>query len=82
MRNVSEIVLKAEEMFDLAFNLVERFADGVAAPLQLNMDERQTVDKDGQVVAGIVRSLALLVLVDDLQAVVVGCSILSNETII
>ena len=36
------------------------------------MDERQTVDQNGHIVARIVLALGFLVLIDDLQAVVVN----------
>ena len=55
----------------VALDLVERLADGHAAPLQLDMYQRQAVDKDSHVVARVVIARALLVLVEHLQAVVV-----------
>lgn len=55
----------------VALDLVERLADGHAAPLQLDMYQRQTVDEDGHVVARVVIARSLLVLVEHLQAVVV-----------
>lgn len=55
----------------VALDLVERLADGHAAPLQLDMYQRQAVDEDGHVVARVVIARSLLVLVEHLQAVVV-----------
>ena len=55
----------------VALDLVERLADGHAAPLQLDMYQRQAVDKDSHVVVRVVIARALLVLVEHLQAVVV-----------
>ena len=55
----------------VALDLVERLADGHAAPLELDMYQRQTVDEDGHVVARVVVARSLLVLVEHLQAVVV-----------
>ena len=55
----------------VALDLVERLADGHAAPLQLDMYQRQAVDEDGHVVARVVIARGLLVLVEHLQTVVV-----------
>lgn len=55
----------------VALDLVERLADGHAAPLQLDMYHRQAVDEDGHIVARVVVARSLLVLVEHLQAVVV-----------
>ena len=55
----------------VTLDLVERLADGHAAPLELDMYQRQTVDEDGHVVARVVDACGLLVLVEHLQAVVV-----------
>lgn len=55
----------------VALDLVERLTDGHAAPLELDMYQRQTVDEDGHVVARVVIARSLLVLVEHLQAVVV-----------
>lgn len=55
----------------VALDLVERLADGHAAPLQLDMYHRQAVDEDGHVVARVVIARGLLILVEHLQAVVV-----------
>ena len=55
----------------VALDLVERLADGHAAPLQLDMYQRQAVDEDGHVVARVVAARGLLVLVEHLQTVVV-----------
>ena len=55
----------------VALDLVERLADGHAAPLELDMYQRQAVDEDGHVVARVVIARSLLVLVEHLQAVVV-----------
>ena len=55
----------------VALDLVERLADGHAAPLQLDMYQRQAVDEDGHVVARVVIARSLFVLVEHLQTVVV-----------
>lgn len=55
----------------VALDLVERLTDGHAAPLELDMYQRQTVDEDGHVVARVVIARSLLVLVEHLQTVVV-----------
>ena len=55
----------------VALDLVERLADGHAAPFEFDMYQRQTVDEDGHVVARVVVARGLLVLVEHLQAVVV-----------
>ena len=55
----------------VALDLVERLADGHAAPLEFDMYQRQAVDEDGHVVARVVIASSLLVLVEHLQAVVV-----------
>ena len=55
----------------VALDLVERLADGHAAPLQLDMYQRQAVDEDGHVVARVVIACGLLVLVEHLQSIVV-----------
>ena len=55
----------------VALDLVERLADGHAAPLELDMYQRQTIDEDGHVVARVVVARSLLVLVEHLQTVVV-----------
>ena len=56
----------------VALDLVERLADGHAAPLEFDMYQRQTVDEDGHVVARVVTARSLLVLVEHLQTVVVN----------
>ena len=56
----------------VALDLVERLADGHAAPLELDMYQRQAVDEDGYVVARVVVARSLLVLVEHLQTVVVN----------
>lgn len=55
----------------VALDLVERLADGHAAPLEFDMYQRQAVDEDGHVVARVVAARSLLVLVKHLQTVVV-----------
>lgn len=55
----------------IAVDLVERLLDGHATAFQFHMNERQTVDQDCDVIAGVMRSAAFLILVDDLQTVVV-----------
>ena len=55
----------------VALDLVERLADGHAAPLEFHMDQGQTVDQNGHIVACVVPARALFILVDDLQTVVV-----------
>ena len=61
----------------IAVNLVKGFTDGNTTALQLNMDHRQTVDEDRNIIAVIVGS-ALAgghgVLIDDLQNIVVDTS--------
>ena len=54
----------------ISFDLVESFPDGDATAFQFRMDKGQTVHQNGHVIAGIVAALVLLILVDDLQAVV------------
>ena len=59
----------------IAVDLVERLADGNAAALQLNVDERKTVDEHGHIIAVVVlRTVAFgdNVLIGDLQTVVVN----------
>lgn len=56
----------------VALDLVERLADGHAAPLELDMYQRQTVDEDSHVIARVVVARSLLVLVEHLQTVVVN----------
>lgn len=60
----------------VALDLVERLADGDAAPLELDMYQRQTVDEDSHVVACVVIACSLLVLVEHLQAV--GLTVIRN----
>ena len=55
----------------VALDLVERLADGHAAPLELDMYQRQTVDENGHIVARVVIARGFLVLVEHLQTVVV-----------
>ena len=58
----------------IAIDLVERFADRHAAPLQFHMHQREAVHKDGHIVAVIVPCAvrrAHFILVDNLQSVVV-----------
>lgn len=58
----------------IAVNLVEGFTDGNATALQFNMDHRQTVDEDRNIIAVIVDSPLAGghgVLIDDLQNIVV-----------
>ena len=59
----------------VALDLVERLADGHAAPLEFDMYQRQAVDEDGHVVARVVAARSLLVLVKHLQTVVVDALI-------
>ena len=56
----------------VALDLVERLADGHAAPLELDMYQRQTVDEGSHVIARVVVARSLLVLVEHLQTVVVN----------
>ena len=60
----------------VALDLVERLADGDAAPLELDMYQRQTVDEDSHVVACVVIARSLLVLVEHLQTV--GLTVIRN----
>ena len=58
----------------IAVDLVEGFTDGNATALQFNMDHRQTVDEDRDVIAVIVSSTLSGghgILIDDLQNIVV-----------
>ena len=50
----------------IAVNLVERLFELDTSPLQFYMHKRQSIDEYGNIVAGVVVSLLLLVLVDDL----------------
>ena len=59
----------------IAVDLVEGFPDGNAPALQLNMDQRQTIDQYRHIIAIIVGSALLggdCILIYDLQAVVVN----------
>lgn len=52
-------------------DLVEGLPDGHAPALEFHMDQGQTVDQNGHIVACVVPARALFILVDDLQTVVV-----------
>ena len=65
------VPIRPEAVALVALDLVERLTDGHAAPLELDMYQRQTVDEDGHVVARVVIACGLLVLVEHLQTVVV-----------
>ena len=59
----------------IALDLIEGFTDGNAAPFQLHMNQRQTVDEYRHIIAIIMRSTLRrgnLVLIDDLQVVIVN----------
>ena len=60
-----------ERLALVAVDLVEGLADGHAPPLQLHVDEWETIDEDGHIVTVVPRPALGGVLVDDLQAVVV-----------
>ncbi len=62
----------------IPINLVEGFTDRHAAPLQLNMNKRQSIDQNGDIVAGTVRSSSLFILIDDLQPVIVNISLVDK----
>ena len=69
----------------IAIDLVERLADSHAPPLQLHMDEGQPVDKDGHIVAVVVRRALRLrdgILVDDLQRVVVDALLIQQPNVL
>ena len=69
----------------IAIDLVERLADSHAPPLQLHMDEGQPVDKDGHIVAVVVRRALRLrdgILVDDLQRVVVDAFLIQQPNVL
>ena len=55
----------------IALYLVEGLAYGHAAPLEFHMNHGKAVHQNGDIVAGFVISAILLILVDDLKAVVV-----------
>ena len=65
----------------IAVNLIECFPDGNAPALQLDMDQRQTIDQRRHIIAVIVGSTLLgrdSILIDDLKAVIVD-ALLINE---
>ena len=66
----------------IAVNLVERLFELDTSTLQLDMHKRQTIDKYGHIVAGIVVSLLLLVLVDDLEVVVMDVFLVNKVDVL
>ena len=54
----------------IAIDLVESFLDRNPTALQLHMNQRETVHKNGHVISGIVISGPFFILIDDLQTVV------------
>ena len=68
----------------VALDLVKGFANGDAAALQLHMDQGQTVDEDGHVIAIVVFGallLAVFVLVQHLQAIIVDILFIDDANI-
>jgi hypothetical protein len=69
----------------VAVDLIERLADGYAAALQLDVHQRQTVDKNGHVVAVVVPGAffgADRVLIDDLQEVRVDVPLVDQRDVL
>ena len=68
----------------IAVDLIERLADGNAAALQLNVDEREAVDEHGHVIAVVVLRAVVFgdyVLIGDLQTVVVNVLFVNQRDI-
>ena len=65
----------------VAVDLIESLPDGHAAAFQFHVNERQTVDQNRHVVAGVMPAAALFVLIDDLQAVVVNILLVDERDI-
>lgn len=68
----------------VAVDLIERLADGNAAALQLDVDERKTVDEHGHVIAVVVLRAVVFgdyVLIGDLQTVVVNVLFVNQRDI-
>lgn len=69
----------------IAVNLVECLLDGHTAPLQLDMDGRQTIDQHSHVIAVIIPCTIVPadhILVDDLQAVIVDMVLVQQPDIL
>ena len=66
----------------IAVNLVERLFELNASSLQFYMHKRQTIDENGNIVAGIVVSLLLLVLVDYLEVVVMDVLLVNQVDVL
>ena len=66
----------------IAVNLVERLFELDTSPLQFYMHKRQSIDQYGYIVAGIMVSLLLLVLVDDLEVVVMYISLVNQVDVL
>ena len=66
----------------VAVDLVEGLADGHAAALELDVHQRQAVDEDRDVVAGVVGACLDDVLVGDLQAVVVDVLLVDEPDVL
>lgn len=68
---LEESAFRPEAFFLVSLDLVEGFFDWDSAGFQLDMDEREAVHEDCDIVAVLVRSLASDVLVYDLRGVLV-----------
>ena len=66
----------------IAVNLIERLFELNASSLQFYMHERQSIDEYGHIVAGIVVSLLLFVLVDDLEVVVMNILLVNQVDVL
>lgn len=66
----------------VAVDLVEGLADGHAAALELDVHQRQAVDEDGDVVAGVVGTGLDDVLVGDLQTIVVDVPLVDEPNVL
>ena len=68
----------------IAVNLVKGFPDGDAAAFELYMYHRQTIDKDGHIIAVVIPGPVFFtqnILVDDLQAVVVNVLFIKKKDV-
>ena len=65
----------------IPLDLVKGLGQRHAPPLELYVYERETVDQDRHIIAGVVLPLALLVLVEHLEAVVVDVSLVQQVDI-
>ena len=73
---------RPEALPRVAIDLIERLSDVDAAPLELDVDERQTIDQHSHVVSvaagGAALTLADLVLIDDLEPVVMDVDLVDQ----